>query len=55
MSGDLRGDLDEFRDALLRLAFAVFEAVGLVALAERLGLQLKPWAREQQIRSRWRS
>lgn len=55
MSGDLQGDLDALRDAILRLAFDVFEAVGIVALAERLGLQLRPWAREQQIRSRWRS
>lgn len=36
--------------------FQVFKALGIVALVDRVAwLQLRPWAREQQIRDNWRS
>lgn len=50
----LEQELREFREAWLAFAYEVLLALGVVRLAERLGMKPRPWAREQKIRREWR-
>lgn len=51
----LRGDrgshaFDRLREAWLDFGFQVLKALGIVALVQRLGWKLKPWAQEREAR-----
>lgn len=50
----LQEQLEELREAWRDLFYAIASAVGIVWLTRRLGLKLKPWAREREIRERWK-
>lgn len=50
----LQEDMEQLNRAVGDLAYAVCKAVGIVWLAEKFGMKLRPWAREARIRDNMR-
>lgn len=51
----LQEEMDELREAVRDLGYAIFKALGIVRLCERIPwLRLKPWVRERQIKDEWK-
>lgn len=50
----LQDDQTQLREALRDLGYTLGKAVGLIWLVRRLGMDVKPWVREREIRERHR-
>lgn len=44
----LQEDVEQLRKALLDLSYAFLDGIGLIRLAERYGMTLRPWVLERR-------